>query len=113
VIQGVVVTSRDHGPEALAATHRQLSLGEDSSFRRIVVAQRIEGPRQIALRGCVLTGMTPTSKEQRDLTSYDDWRGALADELLVPTDDVTAEEWASLWERTTTAHRAWDEAGRP
>jgi arylamine N-acetyltransferase len=113
VIQGVVVTSRDHGPAAIRATHRQLSLGEDSSFRRIVVAQRIEGPRQIALRGCVLTEMTPTSNDQRDLTSYDDWRGALADELLVPTDDVTDAEWASLWERTTTAHRAWDEAGRP
>lgn len=113
VIQGVVVTSRDHGPTAIAATHRQLSLGEDSSFRRIVVAQRIEGPRLLALRGCVLQEMTPTSKQQRDLVTYDDWRGALVDELLVPVDDVTAAEWESLWERTTKAHRAWDEAGRP
>lgn len=113
VIQGIVVTSRDHGPAAVAATHRQLSLGEDSSFRRIVVAQRIDGPRQLAIRGRVLTEMTPTSREQRDLTTYDEWRGALVDELLVPVDDVTDAEWESLWERTTTAHRAWDEAGRP
>jgi hypothetical protein len=113
VIRGVVVTSRDHGPAALDATHRQLSLGEDSSFRRIVVAQRIDGPRQLALRGLVLQEMTPTSKVQRDLTSYDDWRGALVDDLLVPVDDVTDDEWSELWVRTQAAHRAWDEVGRP
>ena len=113
VIRGIVVTSRDHGAAALDATHRQLSLGEDSSFRRIVVAQRIDGPRMLALRGCVLQEMTPTSKDQRDLTSYADWRGALVDHLLVPVDDVTDDEWTGLWARTQASHRAWDEAGRP
>ena len=48
-----------------------------------------------------------------DLTSYDDWRGALVDDLLVPVDDVTDAEWHSLWDRTQASHRAWDEAGRP
>ena len=113
VISGIVVTSLEHGTAAIEATHRQLSLGHDSSFRRMVVAQRIDGPRQIALRGCVLQEMTPSAKHQRDLTSYDDWRGALVDELLVPVEDVTEEEWSSLWARTQASHRAWDEAGRP
>ncbi len=48
VISGIVVTSLEHGTAAIEATHRQLSLGDDSSFRRMVVAQRIDGPRQIA-----------------------------------------------------------------
>ena len=26
---------------------------------------------------------------------------------------VTGDEWSSLWARTQSAHRAWDEAGRP
>ena len=28
----------------------------------------------------------------------------------VDVDDVTDDEWSSLWDRTLTAHRAWDEA---
>lgn len=113
VIRGVVVTSREHGTAVVEATHRQLSLGEDSSFRRMVVAQRIDGPRQLALRGLVLQEMTPAARHQHDLTSYDDWRGALVDDLLVPVDDVTDDEWSALWTRAQASHRAWDEAGRP
>ena len=113
VLRGMVVTSRDHGDEAIAASHMSLSAGEASPFRRMVVAQRIDGPHQRTVRGMVHQVMTPTSKDQRDLTSYDDWRGALVDDLLVPVDDVTDDEWSALWARTQASHRAWEEAGRP
>ena len=56
---------------------------------------------------------TPTGRESRDLTTYDDWRGALVDDLLPPVADVTAEEWSVLWERALASHGAWDDAGRP
>ena len=112
VIAGIVVTSRDHGPGVVAEAHRRLSTAEDSPFRRMVVAQRVDGPRLLSLRGCVLTEMTPASREQRDLTSYDDWRAAMVEELLVPLDDVTGDELQSLWERTLVTHAGWDEAGR-
>ena len=78
-----------------------------------MVAQRIDGRVQRCVRGLVHQAWTPDAREQRDLTSYDDWRGALVDELLVPVEDVTDEEWSSLWARTQASHRAWDEAGRP
>ena len=68
---------------------------------------------QRVVRGLVHQAWTPDAREQRDLTSYDDWRGALVDDLLLPVDDVTPDEWTSLWDRTLAAHRAWDEAGRP
>jgi hypothetical protein len=113
VLRGVVVTSRDHSGAAISDAHRALSLGEDSPFRRTVVAQRIDGPAQRTVRGLVHQVMTPTGRDQRDLTSYDEWRGALVDDLLLSVDDVTVEEWRSAWERTLAAHRAWDEAGRP
>jgi hypothetical protein len=113
VLRGAVVTSRDHSPEAIASSHQALSAGEESPFRRIVVAQRIDGPRLLTVRGLVHQEMTPTSREAHDLASYDEWRGALVDDLLLPVDDVTAEEWESLWDRSQAAHRAWDEAGRP
>ncbi|MCF6377292.1 arylamine N-acetyltransferase [Nocardioides KLBMP 9356] len=113
VVSGVVVTSRDHSPEAVASSHHALGTGAESPFRRVVVAQRIDGRVQRCVRGLVHQTMTPDSREQRDLTSYDDWRGALVDDLMVPVDDVTPEEWTALWERARAAHRAWDEAGRP
>lgn len=113
VLRGIVVTSRDHSAAAIADSHRALSAGEDSPFRRVVVAQRIVGPEQLTVRGLVHQVLTPTTRDQRDLTSYDEWRAALVDDLLLPVDDVTDDEWSSLWDRTLTAHRAWDEAGRP
>ena len=113
VLRGIVVTSRDHSATAIADSHRTLSAGEDSPFRRLVVAQRIDGPVQRTVRGLVHQVLTPTSRDQRDLTSYDDWRAALVDDLMLPVDDLTDTEWASLWDRSVAAHRAWDEAGRP
>ncbi|CUR60193.1 putative Arylamine N-acetyltransferase protein [metagenome] len=113
VLRGMVVTSRDHSAAAIAASHETLARGEGSPFRRVLVAQRIDGPELRTVRGLVHQLLTPTSRDQCDLTSYDEWRAALVDDLLLPVDDVTADEWAGLWERTVAAHRAWDEAGRP
>lgn len=113
VVRGVVVTSRDHSAAAIADAHRFLSTSPDSPFRRVVVVQRIDGPVQRAVRGLVHLAMTPAGREQRDLTSYDEWRAALVDDLLLPVADVTPDEWSSLWDRTLAAHRTWDEAGRP
>jgi N-hydroxyarylamine O-acetyltransferase len=113
VLRGVVVTSRDHSAGTIDDSHRRLSIGDDSPFRRTTVAQRIDGPAQRTVRGLVHQVMTPGSTEQRDLTSYDEWRAALVDDLLLPVADVTGDEWTSLWQRTQDSHRAWDEAGRP
>lgn len=112
-LRGIVVTSRDHSSAAIDAAHGALSLREESPFRRVVVAQRIVGPEQRTVRGLVHQVLTPTGREQRDLTSYDDWRGALVDDLLLPVADVTDDEWRATWDRSVAAHSAWEEAGRP
>lgn len=113
VLRGIVVTSRDHSTAAVADSHRALSEGDHAPFRRVVVVQRIAGTEQRAVRGLVHQVLTPGGREQRDLTSYDEWRAALVDDLLLSVGDVTEDEWAELWHRTTSAHRAWDAAGRP
>lgn len=97
----------------IGAGHHDRCTSADSPFRRIVVAQRIEGERQHAVRGLVHQVRTPAHRDQRDLTTYDEWRAALVDDLLLPVADVTDDEWASLWQRSLDAHRAWDQAGRP
>lgn len=113
VLGGVVVTSRDHGAPAVESAHATLSGSDDSPFRRVLVAQRIDGPRLLTVRGLVHQVLTPDTRDQQDLASYDEWRAALVDDLLLAVGDVTPEEWEWLWDRTLAAHRAWDEAGRP
>ena len=113
VLRGIVVTSRDHSGAAIDTAHAALSHGEESPFRRLVVAQRIVGPEQRTVRGLVHQVLTPTGREQRDLTSYEDWRGALVDDLLLPVADVTDDEWRATWDSSLAAHRAWERAGRP
>ena len=107
------MTSRDHSAAAIAASHRDLSTSPD-----VAVPTRRGGPAhrrsaQRAVRGLVHQVRTPADRDQRDLTSYDEWRAALVDDLLLPVADVTDDEWAELWQRTQDSHRAWDEAGRP
>ncbi len=112
-LAGIVVTSDDHGREAIDAAHTMLSHGHQAPFRRALIAQRTDGSRLIRMRGCTHQVLTPTSREQRDLTSYGQWRAALADDLLVAIEDVSDEEWRDLWDRTLTSHQEWDRAGRP
>ncbi len=112
-LAGVVVTSRENGEESVGAAHTRLSAGEEAPFRRFLFAQRIDGPRLLKVKGCTYQVRTPTSHEQRDLTSYDQWRAALADDLWVQSGDVTDEEWHGLWDRTVASHLEWDRAGRP
>lgn len=113
VIGGVVVTSRDHSADAVAEAHRRLSTSDDSPFRRFVVVQRIERGVQRAVRNLVHHVRTPTEQHARDLSTYDEWRAALVDDLLLPVADVSDDEWSGLWERAQASHRAWDAAGRP
>ncbi len=113
VIGGVVVTSREHSADAVAEAHHRLSTSDDSPFRRFVVAQRIERGVQRAVRNLVHRVTTPTGHESRDLMTREEWRAALVDDLLLPVDDVTDDEWSRLWERALASHRAWDAAGRP
>ncbi len=73
----------------------------------------IDGGQQRSVRNLVHRVLTPEGREQRDLTTVDEWRAALADDLLVPLDDGSSEEWTGLWDQALASHRAWDEAGRP
>ena len=55
----------------------------------------------------------PASRDQRDLTSYDEWRARAGRRPAAAGGRRHRRRVASLWERTVAAHRAWDEAGRP
>ncbi|WP_457208365.1 arylamine N-acetyltransferase family protein [Nocardioides sp. P5_C9_2] len=108
---GVVVTERPSDPAAVEAAHRALSTAADSPFRSKLVVQRHDGDAALTLRGCLLTEQTATVRTETELSSYDAWREALVDRMLLPVG--TDEDLVDLWERTRVAHAAWTAAGRP
>ncbi len=110
---GIEVSGRPVGTDDIAASHRELSTPPDGHFARILVVQRRQDSHYDSLRGCVLGRVTGGSREERDVTRYDDWRGALVDVLRVPVDDVPNEALRALWAQVRAAHDAWDLAGRP
>ena len=111
--RGIEVTPRTTAPADVAAAHRVLSTPPDGSFTRLLVVQRRLDRHYDSLRGCVLSRHEPDGHSQIDVTSYDDWRGALADELHLPIGDVPEAELRLLWTRMRGAHEAWVTAGRP
>lgn len=92
--------------------HATLSTPPAGVFTRVLVTQRRDARGCDTVRGCVATRVDATGVHQRDLTSYDAWRGALEAIGLV-VDDVPDDELRALFDRMLLSHRAWDEAGRP
>lgn len=111
---GVRVSDRPEALDqaAIEASHVGLS-GEGGRFARFLVAERRAAGEVVALHGCVLSRDDGTTTTARDLTSYDDWRAALAEEIGLAIDDVAPAELRALWRHTRAAHAAWDAAGRP
>jgi N-hydroxyarylamine O-acetyltransferase len=110
---GIEVTTRPVGGADIEAAHRDLSTPPDGHFTRILVVQRRQDTYYDSLRGCVLNRVSAGGKAERDVTSFDDWRGALVEELRMPLDDVPGESLRLFWSQVRGAHEAWDGAGRP
>ncbi|MFN8194948.1 MAG: arylamine N-acetyltransferase [Nocardioidaceae bacterium] len=110
---GVRVRDLPAGDAEVGSAHDTLALTPGGHFTRFLVVQRRGRTGVDALRGCVLERVEPGRRERTDVTSFDDWRGALTGVLGLPLDDLPAADVTGLWERTLATHRAWDLAGRP
>ena len=100
-------------PLDVAAAHHELSTSASSPFTAKPVVQRRHAAGVDTVRGAVLTRLRPDGESRTDLTTYDEWRGALADVTRLPLDDVADDDLRALWTRVEAAHRAWAAAGRP
>jgi len=89
----------------VAAAHRVLSTPPDGRFTKVLVVQRRDGTGAEVLRGIRLQ-RTGSGAFARDLTSYDDWRTAMAS-LGVSLAGVADEELRSLHARMLAAHAEW------
>ncbi|MBJ7356222.1 arylamine N-acetyltransferase [Nocardioides sp.] len=111
--RGIEVTPRPVDDDGIASAHAELSTPPDGVFTRVLVVQRRRDTHYDSLRGCVLSRVGGSSRVERDVTSYTDWRNALVTVLRVPVDDVPADDLEALWSSVRGAHDAWDAAGRP
>ena len=92
-------------PGQVAASHVMLSTPPDGRFTKVLVVQRRDGTGAEVLRGIRLQ-RTGSGAFARDLTSYDDWRTAMAS-LGVSLAGVADEELRSLHARMLAAHAEW------
>ena len=112
-LTGIEVTTRPVAAADVEAAHRELSTPPDGHFARILVVQRRQDTHYDSLRGCVLGRIEAGGREERDVTSYDDWRAALVEQVRVPVDDVPDDTLRALWSSVHASHERWDAAGRP
>jgi N-hydroxyarylamine O-acetyltransferase len=110
---GVRVTGRPSDGAAVAKAHRHLSTSPESGFVRRFVAQRRDGTGIDTVRGCLLTRTEPSTRTERELLTFGDWRAALVDVVGLPLDDVAPDDLRGLFDRMLTEHHAWVAAGRP
>lgn len=98
--------------DVVAAAHAELSTPPEGHFTRLLVVQRRDAEGLDTVRGCVASRIDGGGLRARDLTTWEEWRGAL-DAVGLPLADVPTDALRGLFDRMLASHRAWDEAGRP
>jgi arylamine N-acetyltransferase len=97
----------------IEACHASLSTPPDGRFAKLAVVQRRLPSRVDVVRGCVWQQVTPDRVEEADLTTYDDWRAAIADGCGLSLAGIDDAALRGLFDGQLALHRAWVEAGRP
>ncbi len=110
---GVRVTQRPSHSAAVEAAHHHLSTHADSGFVQRFVVQRRDATGVDTVRGCLLTRLEPTTRSERELLTFADWRDALTDGVGLALDDVAQDHLRPLFDRMLADHRSWVGAGRP
>ena len=105
-------TAMDFGPDAVAMTqfeqrHEFLSTSPDSGFVRVLKLLRRDPSTAYGLTGCVLHRQDAEGRDERVLSSRDEWFEAVADVFGMPLSEVDATGRDSLWEWLTVSHEAW------
>ncbi len=94
----------------VASCHSGLSTPPDGHFTRTLVVQRRMPEHVDVVRGCLATTITPGHKDEAELTTYDEWRAAIADGCGLSLAEVEDEELRALFERQLAAHRVFMES---
>jgi N-hydroxyarylamine O-acetyltransferase len=113
VFTGVEVTGDEVGLGSVEAAHAELSHPETGHFARFLAVYRRSTRGVDAILGCRLLRIDRSGAHEDELTTYDEWRAALADVTALNLDDVDTDDLRRLWIRTRQDHDEWLASGRP
>ena len=109
---GMAWRSAPAAPDAFEERHRWLSTSPESGFVKVLTAQRRDAGGADVLRGLVLQRVGYPASE-RLIASASELFDALGDLFRLDLTPVGGTGRRQLWHRVSTAHQAWDAAGRP
>jgi arylamine N-acetyltransferase len=89
----------------VGACHATLSTPPGGRFARVLVVQRRMADHVDVVRGCLAHTVKPGGQTETELTTYDEWRGAIADGCGVSLAEVGDDELRALFERQLVLHR--------
>jgi N-hydroxyarylamine O-acetyltransferase len=110
---GVHVSVAGSAEADVAAAHEVLSTSPTSGFVRLLAVLRRDASGVDILRGCMLLRVGSARTDEREVTTYADWRAALTDAVGLPVDDVDPEALRALFDRTLVGHREWIAGRQP
>ncbi len=90
-----------------AIRHEHLSTSPDSGFVRNVTAQRRQRHSVAWIRALTHGRLDSNGSATSFVTDRGDWFALLADEFMLPLDDVDTSAKDRLWTSARTAHEAW------
>jgi arylamine N-acetyltransferase len=89
--------------DEFSSRHEHLSTSPDSGFVRTVTVQRRLRDRVVALRALTVTTLAD-ARTSIEVTNRDDWFALLADEFLLPLNDVSKAAKDRLWGSACRSH---------
>jgi arylamine N-acetyltransferase len=106
-ITGVDFSMARASQEDFAEWHHALCTSPASRLVRTATVMRRDADTIDNLVGCMLRRVDSGGRTVRELTTADDWYGALADVFGLRLDDVDEGERRQLWAKVRGAHEAW------
>ena len=93
--------------DVFADRNVELSTSPDSSFVKVLTAQRRSAGRVEVVRGLILELIEAGGRTTRDLTDREEWFGVLAERFGLTFDDVGPEALDDLWGGLLARHEAF------
>jgi N-hydroxyarylamine O-acetyltransferase len=110
---GIEVTSLPIDQAAVDEAHVRLTTPITGRFTQLLVVQKRHADAAETLRGCLLVRVDRAGRTETELTTYDQWRSALADGLGLSLVEIDDAELRALYDAQWAKHLAWTATGRP
>jgi N-hydroxyarylamine O-acetyltransferase len=109
-IAGMDFSTEPAGYADFAEWHHYLVTSPESRLVRAIAVMRRDADSADSLTGCMLRRIDADGKTVRELSTEQEWYGALAEVFGLRLGEVPAADRTALWTRVRGAHEAWQAA---